>query len=149
MLSIVAHRVFQQILKRENYDEVMFDLEIIAKFVQSFTSVEIHPGARLGSNFAIDHGHGTVVGETTETGENVFLYHGVTLGATGRRSKNNRRHPRIGNNVFLGNGAQVLGPSILKDNVLLASEAMILDSVIGKKCADFTWSFGFEIRNSR
>lgn len=128
MMAILAHRIFQKLLS--DFPENIFEVEVMAKRVQALTNVEIHPKAKLGKSFAIDHGHGTVIGETTETGENIFIYHGVTLGATGRKSKNGRRHPRLGNNIFLGNGSQILGPSVLEDDIQISSEAMILDAYL-------------------
>lgn len=128
MIALWAHRVFEFVLEQDT--SKIFEIEVLAKKIQTLTNVEIHPKAKLGEKFAIDHGHGTVIGETVKTGSNIFIYHGVTLGATGRRSKSDRRHPLLGNYIFLGNGAQILGPSILKDNILVSSEAMILDSFI-------------------
>jgi serine O-acetyltransferase len=115
MIAITAHRIFQKVLLYNN--DFVFEMEVLAKLIQAATNVEIHPEAQFGNYFAIDHGHGTVIGATTIAGNNIFIYHGVTLGATGTRSKTNRRHPKLGNHIFLGNGAQILGPSIVKDNV--------------------------------
>ncbi len=130
MIAIVAHRIFQEILRIDDSKPVLFELEVLAKTIQARTNIEIHPQAKLGPWFAIDHGHGTVVGATTETGKNVFIYHGVTLGATGKVTTDGRRHPRIGNDIFLGNGVQVLGPSIVGDGVSIGSESMVIDAVI-------------------
>jgi len=131
MIAIAAHRVFSQILSENSATKTLFEVEVLAKSIQMSTNIEIHPQATIGKNFAIDHGHGTVIGATTIMGENVFIYHGVTLGATGRKSKSGRRHPKLGNNIFLGNGTQILGPSILGNNVSISSEAMVLDSILG------------------
>lgn len=128
MIAIVAHRIFQKMLAFN--PDLVFEIEVLAKSVQVATNVEIHPQAQLGNNFAVDHGHGTIVGATTITGNFIFIYHGVTLGATGNLSKHDRRHPKLGNNIFLGNGAQILGPSVLEDNIHISSESMILDSYI-------------------
>ncbi len=73
-----------------------------------FTGVEIHPAAKIGRRFFIDHGMGVVIGETAEVGDDVTIYHGVTLG--GVSLKKEKRHPTIGNNVIIGAGAKVLGP---------------------------------------
>ncbi len=128
MIAIVAHRIFQEILKKNSTK--IFEIEVIAKFIQTGTNVEIHPKANLESPFAIDHGHGTVIGETTITNSNIFCYHNVTLGASNYKSKTKRRHPKLGSNIFLGNGSQILGPSILDNNISVGSKSMILDSII-------------------
>jgi serine O-acetyltransferase len=128
MIAIVAHRIFRKILSFQ--PELIFEVEVLAKSIQSVTNVEIHPQAKFGKRFAIDHGHGTVVGATTIAGNNIFIYHGVTLGATGNISMSHRRHPKMGNNIFLGNGSQILGPSVLENDIRISSEAMILDSYI-------------------
>lgn len=96
--------------------------------------IEIHPGAKIGKNFFIDHGSSVVIGETTEIGDNVFLYHGVTLGAFGGAvAEGGRRHPKIGNNITISNGAQVLGPATIDDGVTVGPGAKILGKVhIGK-----------------
>lgn len=129
MAAIAAHRIFSETLTQK--PEFLYDIEVIAKYVQKDTNVEIHPSAHIGVPFAIDHGHGTVVGATARIGRNTFIYHGVTLGATGKRSRNGRRHPVVGDNVFFGNGSQVLGPSILENGIALASGVLIRDSYIG------------------
>ena len=133
MVAIFAHRIFQSILAEDNSAAALFEIELIAKAIQACTNVEIHPNAQIGGQFAIDHGHGTVIGQTTIIGKRNFIYHGVTLGATGRQAADGRRHPKLGNDIFLGNGAQILGPSIIGDDVQIASEAMILDAILGDK----------------
>lgn len=128
MSAIAAHRIFGEILV--DCPKCIYGLEVIAKYVQKDTNVEIHPCAKISVPFAIDHGHGTVVGATSTIGKNVFIYHGVTLGASGLVNKAGRRHPNVGDCVFFGNGSQVLGPSVLKDNIQIASGALIRDSLI-------------------
>jgi serine O-acetyltransferase len=128
MAAIAAHRVFQAVLNRQ--PELLYHMEVIAKYVQKDTNVEIHPGARIAAPFAVDHGHGTVIGATSNVGHDVYIYHGVTLGATGRVSRGGRRHPNVGNNVFFGNGSQVLGPSVLEDDISIASGAIVQDSYL-------------------
>jgi serine acetyltransferase len=123
MVAVAAHRVFHRILKW--YPNMLFEIEIIAKYVQKDTNVEIHPMATIGVPFGIDHGHGTVIGATTILGKRVFIYHGVTLGATGRRSRTDRRHPMVGDDVFFGNGSQIIGPAIVGKGVRLASGVII------------------------
>ncbi|MBF0453582.1 MAG: serine O-acetyltransferase [Magnetococcales bacterium] len=88
------------------------------------TGIEIHPGARIGHGFFIDHGMGVVIGETTEIGNNVTLYHGVTLGGT--TWNKGKRHPTLGDNVVIGAGAKVLGPIKLGTNVRIGSNAVVV-----------------------
>jgi len=92
-----------------------------------FTGIEIHPGAKIGKRFFIDHGMGVVVGETAEIGDNVTLYHGVTLGGTTWQKI--KRHPTIGNNVVIGSGAKVLGPVTIGDNTKIGANSVVVDDV--------------------
>lgn len=96
----------------------------IARFL---TGIEIHPGATIGRRFVIDHGMGIVIGETAEIGDDVLLYHGVTLGGTGKDQ--GKRHPTIGNNVMIACGAKVLGPFKVGDHSRIASNAVVLSEV--------------------
>lgn len=102
----------------------------IARFL---TGIEIHPGARVGQGFFIDHGMGVVIGETAEIGDNVTLYHDVTLGGTtvfdAKGKVTTKRHPTIGNNVIIGSGAQVLGPIKIGDNAKIGSNAVVVKDV--------------------
>lgn len=91
------------------------------------TGIEIHPGATIGKGLFIDHGTGVVIGETAIIGNNVTLFHGVTLGGTGKEK--GKRHPTIGNNVFIGSGAKILGNIIIGDNVKIGANAVILKNV--------------------
>ena len=91
------------------------------------TGIEIHPGAKIGKGFVIDHGMGVVIGETTEIGNNVLIYQGVTLGGTGKHT--GKRHPTLGNNVMVGAGAKVLGPFKIGDNSKIAANAVVLTDV--------------------
>lgn len=99
-------------------------LSHIARFL---TGIEIHPAAKIGPGFFIDHGMGVVIGETTEVGENCLLYQGVTLGGTGKEK--GKRHPTLGNNVVVGTGAKILGAIIIGDNVKIGANAVVLESV--------------------
>ncbi|NLF24231.1 MAG: hypothetical protein GX589_01045 [Deltaproteobacteria bacterium] len=128
MAAVAAHRIFAALLAEGGN---LYDLEVVAKYVQKDTNVEIHPGAQIGVPFAIDHGHGTVIGATTRIGKRNFIYHGVTLGASKRFTRVGRRHPLVGDNVFFGNGSQVLGPSIIADDVKLACSVRVRDCEIG------------------
>ena len=96
-----------------------------------FTNIEIHPGAVIGKRLFIDHGFGVVIGETAIIGDNVVIYHGVTLGATGK--ENGKRHPNIGNNVLIGAGAKVLGNINVGDNVKIGANATVLKDVLNGK----------------
>ncbi len=92
-----------------------------------FTGIEIHPGAKIGPGFFIDHGMGVVIGETAEIGENVTMYHGVTLGGTSWKKE--KRHPTIGNNVVIGAGAKILGPLKVGDNSRIGSGSVVVNEV--------------------
>ncbi len=92
------------------------------------TGIEIHPGARIGQRFFIDHGMGVVIGETAEIGDDCTLYHGVTLGGTSWEK--GKRHPTLGNNVVVGAGAKVLGPIILGDGVRVGSNSVVVKDVL-------------------
>lgn len=91
------------------------------------TGIEIHPGAKLGRRVCIDHGNGIVIGETTEIGDDVLIYQGVTLGGTGKDV--GKRHPTIRNNVMIGSGARVLGPIEVGNNAKIAAGAVVLSDV--------------------
>lgn len=91
------------------------------------TGIEIHPGATIGKRLVIDHGMGIVIGETAEIGDDCLIYHGVTLGGTGKDS--GKRHPTIGNNVLISTGAKVLGPFKVGDNSRIAANAVVLSEI--------------------
>ena len=91
------------------------------------TGIEIHPGATIGKRLVIDHGMGIVIGETAEIGDDCLIYHGVTLGGTGKDS--GKRHPTIGNNVLIGTGAKVLGPFRVGDNSRIAANSVVLSEI--------------------
>jgi len=93
------------------------------------TGIEIHPGAKIGRRFFVDHGTGVVIGETAEIGDDVTLYQGVTLG--GRTLNDGKRHPTLGNNVVVGAGAKILGPFVVADDARIGSNAVVLDPVPG------------------
>ncbi|CAB1275609.1 serine O-acetyltransferase [Candidatus Nitrosacidococcus tergens] len=103
----------------------------LARFISTFsrwlTGIEIHPGARIGRRFFIDHGMGVVIGETAEIGDDCTLYHGVTLGGTSWQK--GKRHPTLGNNVIVGAGAQVLGPIDIGNGVRIGSNTVVVKSV--------------------
>ena len=91
------------------------------------TGIEIHPGAKIGKRFFIDHGMGVVIGETAEIGDDVTLYHGVTLGGTTWSKE--KRHPTLGNNVVVGAGAKILGPITVGDNARVGSNSVVIKDV--------------------
>ena len=91
------------------------------------TGIEIHPGARIGRGFFIDHGMGVVIGETAEIGDNCTLYHGVTLGGTSWAKE--KRHPTLGNNVVVGSGAKILGPFQVGDGSKIGSNSVVVKEV--------------------
>ena len=106
-------------------------LKLVARFVsqvmRSLTGIEIHPGARIGSKFFIDHGMGVVIGETAEVGNCVTLYHGVTLG--GATLSKGKRHPTLGDDVVVGAGAKILGAIAIGENSRIGANAVVVKSV--------------------
>lgn len=100
------------------------------------TGIEIHPAAQIGRRFFIDHGIGVVIGETTEIGDDVMLYHNVTLGA--RRFATGKRHPTIGDRVTIGAGAKILGPISVADDAKIAYNSVILDNIT-KNSSDYSY----------
>lgn len=100
---------------------------LISQFSRFITGIEIHPGAKIGQRFFIDHGMGVVIGETTEIGDDVTIYKGVTLGGTGKEK--GKRHPTIGNNVVIGTGATVLGSIRVGDNVKIGAGSVVIKPV--------------------
>ena len=99
----------------------------ISQTVRFWTGIEIHPGAKIGKRFFIDHGMGVIIGETTIIGDNCTIYQGVTLGGTGKDT--GKRHPTLGNNVMVGSGAKILGPFTVGDNSKIAAGAVVLSEV--------------------
>jgi serine O-acetyltransferase len=100
---------------------------LVSELNRHFTGIEIHPGARIGQGLFIDHGMGTVIGETSEIGDSVTLYQGVTLGGTGKQS--GKRHPTLGNNVVVGVGASILGAITVGENALVGAGSVVLKDV--------------------
>lgn len=100
---------------------------ILSQLARFFTGVEIHPGATIGRRFFIDHGMGVVIGETAEVGDDVLMYHQVTLG--GRSRGRFKRHPTIGNNVLLGAGAKIIGPITIGDGTKVGANALVVKDV--------------------
>ncbi|AFG34829.1 serine O-acetyltransferase [Fervidobacterium pennivorans DSM 9078] len=121
--AVLWHRIAYFLYNKKFY----FLARLISQVVRFFTGIEIHPGAKLGKRILIDHGMGVVIGETAEVGNNVVIYHGVTLGGTGKDK--GKRHPTVGNNVVIGAGAKLLGPIIIGNNVKIGANAVVLKDV--------------------
>jgi len=121
--AIFWHRV-AHFLWRHNLKAIARALSHINRF---FTGIEIHPAARIGQGFFIDHGMGVVIGETAEVGDDVLIYHGVTLGGTSLKKK--KRHPTVGNRVVIGAGAKVLGPIHIGDDAKVGPNAVVRNDV--------------------
>lgn len=107
------------------------DMHFLARFISQRaarkTNIEIHPGAKIGKRFFIDHGTGVVIGETAEVGDDVTIYQGVTLGGTGKDV--GKRHPTVGSGVMIGAGAKVLGPFSIGDNAKIAAGSVVLNEI--------------------
>jgi len=108
-------------------NHLFFLARLISQLGRFFTGIEIHPGAKIGKGLFIDHGMGIVIGETAEIGDNCTIYHGVTLGGTGKDT--GKRHPTIGNNVLIGTGAKVLGPFKVGDNSMIGANSVVLKGI--------------------
>jgi serine O-acetyltransferase len=119
LLHRAAHRLYRA------------NIPILPRFVSQIsrflTGIEIHPGARIGRRFFIDHGMGVVIGETTEIGDDVLVYQGVTLGGTG--NEQGKRHPTLGNNVVVGTGAKVLGGITIGSHVKIGAGSVVVRPV--------------------
>jgi serine O-acetyltransferase len=121
--ALWAHRLAHWFFRQR-----LFTLaRIISQVSRFMTGIEIHPGAKIGQRFFIDHGMGVVIGETCEIGDDVILYQGVTLGGTGKEK--GKRHPTIGNNVVVSSGAKVLGSFVVGDNAMVGANAVVLREV--------------------
>ena len=121
--ALLAHRVAHAI------DEAGVPVapRALAYMTRSITGVEIHPAAKIGGEFFIDHGSGVVIGETAEIGERVTLYQGVTLGGTG--FQRGKRHPTLGDNVTVGSGAKLLGPIAVGDGAKIGANTVVVEDV--------------------
>lgn len=121
--ALVAYRIAHFFYKLH----LFFLARLLSQVSRFMTGIEIHPGAKIGKRFFIDHGMGVVIGETTIVGDDVLLYQGVTLGGTGLQK--GKRHPTIGNNVVIGGGAKVLGNITVGDNSYIGSNAVVIKDV--------------------
>lgn len=120
---LIFHRIGHFFYKHKLY----FLARMISQISRFLTGIEIHPGAKIGRRLFIDHGMGIVIGETATIGNDCTIYHGVTLGGTGKDKK--KRHPDIGDNVIIGCGAKVLGPIKIGNNVKIGANAVVLKEI--------------------
>ena len=121
--ATIMHNIAHKLYKKGHY----FLARFISQKAARKTGIEIHPGAEIGKRFVIDHGTGTVIGETTVIGDDVLIYQNVTLGGTGKDT--GKRHPTIGNDVMIGAGAKVLGPFKVGDHSTIAAGAVVLEEI--------------------
>jgi serine O-acetyltransferase len=121
--ALISYRIAHLFYKLR----LFFLARLISQFARHLTGIEIHPGARIGKGFFIDHGMGVVIGETAVIGDNVLLYQGVTLGGAGLEK--GKRHPTIGNNVVIGAGAKILGNINVGDNSYIGANAVVIKEV--------------------
>nr|WP_325304402.1 serine O-acetyltransferase [uncultured Dysosmobacter sp.] len=121
--AIFYHRIAHWLYERN----LKFLARCVSQWSRFWTGIEIHPGAKIGRRLVMDHGMGIVIGETAEIGDDCLIYHGVTLGGTGK--DHGKRHPTIGNNVLISCGAKVLGPFKVGDNARIAANAVVLSEV--------------------
>ncbi len=121
--AMLAYRLASWLKQRQ----VPFFPRAISQIARWLTGIEIHPSAKIGERFFIDHGMGVVIGETAEVGDHVTLFQGVTLGGTGK--ERGKRHPTLGNHVVVGAGAKILGGITIGDNVKIGANSVVLKSV--------------------
>jgi serine O-acetyltransferase len=120
-------RLFHRVTNRLWRANMKWSARFLSHIARNLTGIEIHPGATIGRRFFIDHGMGVVIGETAEIGDDVTLYHGVTLGGTSW--KEGKRHPTLGSGVIVGAGAKILGPITIGDNAKVGSNAVVVKDV--------------------
>jgi serine O-acetyltransferase len=123
MQALMLHRVAHGFYNKRLY----FLARLVSQLNRFITGIEIHPGAKIGRGLFIDHGMGVVIGETAEIGDNVTIYHGVTLGGTGKDK--GKRHPTIGDNAVIGAGAKILGPIYVGSSAKIGANAVVLSDV--------------------
>jgi serine O-acetyltransferase len=121
--ALLGHRINHWLYKHRCF----LLARILSQISRFFTGIEIHPGAKIGRRFFIDHGSGVIIGETAEIGDDVTLYQGVTLGGTGKEK--GKRHPTIGNRVMISAGAKILGSITIGDNAKVGAGAVVLREV--------------------
>ncbi len=120
---LLFHRLAHFLYRKK----LRFLARAISQLGRFLTGIEIHPGAQIGKKLMIDHGYGVVIGETAIIGNNCTIYHGVTLGGTGKNSI--KRHPEIGNNVMIGCGAKILGAIKIGDNAKIGANAVVIKNI--------------------
>ena len=121
--ALIFYRISHRLYQKKHF----FLARMISQWGRGFTGIEIHPGAKIGRGLFIDHGAGVVIGETAEVGDNVTIYHGVTLGGTGKDE--GKRHPTVGDNVLLGTGCKVLGPITIGENSRVGANSVVLKCI--------------------
>ena len=121
--AVIVHRLSHFLYTKKLY----FLSRLISQVMRFLTGIEIHPGAVIGRRLFIDHGMGIVIGETAEVGDDCLIYHGSTLGGTGKDT--GKRHPTIGNNCMIGSGSKLLGPIIIGNNVKVGANAVVLENI--------------------
>ncbi len=121
--AVWAHRIAHALFR----NKLFFLARVVSQVSRFFTGIEIHPGAKIGRRFFIDHGMGVVIGETCVIGDDCILFQGVTLGGTGK--ERGKRHPTLGNNVLVATGAKVLGSITLGDNSKVGAGSVVLKDV--------------------
>lgn len=119
----LAHMISHFLYKKN----LLFLARLISQIARFLTGIEIHPGATLGAGILIDHGMGVVIGETAELGDRITIYHGTTLGGTGKEK--GKRHPTVGDNVVIGAGSKVLGNIKIGSNSKIGANSVVLDDV--------------------
>ena len=127
--AIVVHRYISHPLYNM---KLKFIARLISQIMRFFTGMEIHPGARIGKGYFCDHAIGVVIGETAIIGKNCVMFHGVSLGGTGKHV--GKRHPTIGDNVMIGTQATLLGPMVVGNNVKIGAETVIINHDVPKNC---------------
>lgn len=121
--AMIAYRIAHFLYSHKRF----FCARLLSQIARFITGIEIHPGAKIGKGLFIDHGMGVVIGETSEIGDNVTIYHGVTLGGTGKEK--GKRHPTVEDDVIIGAGAKVLGPITLKKGSRVGANTVVLKEV--------------------
>ena len=119
LAHIISHFLYKK--------NLLFLARLISQIARFLTGIEIHPGATLGAGILIDHGMGVVIGETAELGDRITIYHGTTLGGTGKEK--GKRHPTVGDNVVIGAGSKVLGNIKIGSNSKIGANSVVLDDV--------------------
>jgi serine O-acetyltransferase len=127
--AVAVHRAISHPLYRLG---IPFFPRLVSQVMRFFTGIEIHPGARIGPGFFCDHGAGVVIGETVRIGKDCVLFHGVTLGGTGKHR--GKRHPTLGDGVFVGTHATILGPVVIGDGAQVGAESVVINRDVPAGC---------------